>query len=352
MVVFLVIGICLLINAFLSAFEMAFVSVPKAELRSLSRAGNMKAKSLLVLRDNPERTLSVIQIGITLVGAIAAAVGGAGASDNLEPYLASKYAIKESTAEVLSVILVVLPITYLSVVIGELVPKTLALKNSTRIALFGTNWIIIADKTFYPIVHLFEFSTKILVKFFFKKNKAITASDPTTIEIGLYSPAHQKFIINMAQIEQKKIKDILLPWSQVLYVKKSNTVEEVNQEVLCSGHTRMPVLDDERVVGILHTKESLALKDSGFQNWHPIIREAISVLSTESALKTMRLLQEKRSHMAIVQSPNNEIMGIVTLEDILEEIIGDIADEDDDGIVRRAFASRAKARQIKEKNKA
>ena len=158
-----IISVCLFLNAILAAYEMAFVSVPRPELRKIARSGNKYAKTLLSLRDSPERTLAIIQIGITMLGAIAAAVGGAGASDFIEPYLREKFGFPELLAESIGVIAVVLPITYLSVVIGELVPKTLALRNPTKIVLSGAKWLLIADRILSPIVTLLEWSTKKLL---------------------------------------------------------------------------------------------------------------------------------------------------------------------------------------------
>ncbi len=341
-----VIFVCLILNALFAAYEMAFVSVPKAELRKLARTGDQRAKVLISLRENPERTLSIIQVGITLVGAIAAVVGGAGASESIEPYFIQNLGFSESVAEAISVILVVLPITFLSVVIGELVPKTLALRNPKKIVLAGARWLLIFDKALSPIIGVLEWSTHLLIKIFFKRSKGEEVVSHTTIEIDSFSPVHQKLILNMAGIENKKIKDILLPWNQVLSIKDSFGIEEVLAVVISSGHTRLPVTNNGSVVGILHTKEFVALRESGEKVWQSIIRPTLIIKPLDSALGVLRLMQEKRNHMAVVFSPSNERLGIVTLEDIFEEVFGDIFDEDDDGKVRKIFAAKAKIRFI------
>jgi putative hemolysin len=167
-----VVFICLLLNALFAGYEMAFVSVPRSELRGLARAGNKEAKSLLSLRENPERTLSVIQVGITLVGAVAAAVGGSGAGEFIEPYFVKKFDLSEGVAEGLSVALVVIPITYLSVVVGELVPKTLALRNPAKIVLSGAMALFLADRILSPIISLLEWSTKKILKIFSESQRS------------------------------------------------------------------------------------------------------------------------------------------------------------------------------------
>lgn len=341
-----VVAICLFLNALFAAYEMAFVSVPRSELRGLARSGNKDAVALLVLRENPERTLSVIQVGITLVGAIAAAVGGVGAAETLEPYFINTLSISERAAEALAVVLVVIPITYLNVVVGELVPKTLALRNPTKIVIAGANALFVAERILSPIISLLEWSTKKTLRIFFRKSKMSPPSDQAPIDIDSLSATHQKFMLNMAEIEKKRIKDILLPWAQVIAVSDQSTMDQVTQLVVSSGHTRLPVARNERIVGLLHTKEFIALKESGETNWQELIRPVLFVRPTDSALGVMRLLQEKRSHMAVVVSATGDRLGIVTLEDILEEVVGDIFDEDDDERVRKVYAAKVKSRVI------
>lgn len=343
----IIVGVCLILNALFAAYEMAFVSVPKPELRALARKGNKDAKTLLTLRDSPERTLSIIQIGITLVGAIAAAVGGAGASEVLEPYFIQRFGMREIIAETLSVVLVVLPITYLSVVVGELVPKTLALRNPAKIVLAGAKWLFILDRVFAPLVHTLEWSTRMILNIFFRKSKTSVKHVETAIEIDTFSPVHQTFMLNLAQIEKIRISDIMLPWSQVVSVKSTDSIEEVVQTILSSGHTRLPVTLEGRVLGLLHSKEFMALKESGEKNWLPLIRRVILVRPTDSAFGVMRILQGNKNHMTMVLSQTGEMLGIVTLEDILEEIVGDIFDEDDDDRVRKVYAAKIKARVVR-----
>lgn len=341
----IIIVVCLVLNAFFAAYEMAFVSVPRPELRGAARNGNKAAQKLLTVRENPERTLSIIQIGITMVGAVAAAIGGAGASESIQPYFMQK-GMNSVTAEILAVLIVVTPITYLSVVVGELVPKTLALRNPLRIVLAGAPVLFIADRVLSPIVTVLEWSTKQILNIFFKESKKVEEVAQTTIELDTFSPVHQTLMLNMAGIEKKKISEILLPWEQVRSVNIIDSIEDVTQVVFTSGHTRLPVIDNGHVVGILHTKEFVTLKESGEKNWQSIVRAGIKVLPSDSALGVLRMLQAKRVHMALVFTANGERKGIVTMEDILEEVVGDIFDEDDDGKVRSVFAAKARARNF------
>ena len=134
MIELIIIIVCILLNGFLSLSEMAFVSVGKSKIRQLAKTGNTDAQRLLLLRESPERTLSVIQVGITLLGAIAAATAGVAIEEVLNPIVEAHFTISPRTLEVIGVFTVVIPLTYFSVVVGELVPKSIALRNPDNLA--------------------------------------------------------------------------------------------------------------------------------------------------------------------------------------------------------------------------
>ncbi len=172
-----IIGICLVLNGLFSCFEMAFVTVTKAQLRQMAKKGTKAASRILQLRENPERTLSVIQVGITLVGMVSAAVGGAGAEEVFAPAIESAFGISENKAEAVAIALVVIPLTFLSVVLGELVPKSIALRDPRWVTVKGASWISLADKAFSPLVRVLEGSTK-LIMMLFPRRKSMMAADP------------------------------------------------------------------------------------------------------------------------------------------------------------------------------
>lgn len=339
MVELAVISLCIGFNAILSLVEMAFVSVSKAELKGLSK-GNSHAARLLKLREHPERTLSVLQIGITIVGALSAAIGGVGAEEKLTPYFESA-GMSEHLAEILSIVIVVIPLTYLNVVIGELVPKSFALRHPMKISLAAVNGLIVAEAVLSPFVKMLELSTQFFLKIILpqSKSKNQKEEDPQSVSIANLSNTHQQYVINLVHIETKKIRDILVPWVQVNVVDLKYSLNEVLSLVMKSGHTRLPVYSDSEVVGILHSKEFITFISSGDENWKKIIRPVIRIGPSEGILKTLRFMQEKKTHMALVEN-NSEIIGIVTLEDIIEEIVGDIYDEDDDGMLRKVLSQR------------
>ena len=342
-----VIFLCLLFNALLAGAEMAFVAVSKPSLRELVRQGHRKAELLLRLRENPERTLFVIQIGITLVGALAGAVGGAGAEEGLSPTIEAWFGVTENTADTIAIGIIVLPLTYFTVVIGELVPKTLALKNPSRLALKAAPWLSLSDRILGPLVTLLEWSTKRLLSLLSlwpRRNRPDPTSHESadaTVELGSLSAEHRQYVVNLVELERKRVKDIVLPWGQVIVVNVQQTARDVEATVIAAGHTRLPVMDASHVVGILNTKEFIALRASDGESWPSLIRPVIELQANTPLLNGLRLLRDRHMHMGIVCS-SQAPLGIVTLEDILEEVVGDIYDEDDDGALRRILSSSPK----------
>ncbi|MNL21366.1 Magnesium and cobalt efflux protein CorC [compost metagenome] len=297
-----------------------------------------------MLRLSPERTLSVLQIGITLVGAISAAVGGAGAEESLSPFFESQFGLTENIAEALSIGVVVLPLTVASVVIGELVPKSLALKNSRKIALISAYALNFFDTILSPIVNLLEGMTHFLVRLFQRKNKqgrVEVTTEETSISIDALSSAHKQFVLNLVNIESKRAIDMVVPWEKVTKVDVNLSSSEVLKVAVSSGHTRLPVISENKVLGLLHAKEFITLVGAGDSNWQSIIRPILQVQESDDALKALKLMQEKRSHMALVCDKEN-VDGIITLEDVIEEIIGEIADEDDDGLMKKLLISKSR----------
>lgn len=336
----IIIMVCLAVNGFFSCFEMAFVSIPKPQLRQLAKDGSSSAKKLLELRANPERTLSVLQVGITLVGMISAAVGGAGAEESFAPILEAKFGISERTSEAIAIVSIVIPLTFLSVVLGELVPKTIALRDPYKVASIGVRWVVLFGKIFSPVVSIFERSTNLVLMLLPAKKKSPSEPEPTTANIENLSHQTRQYVLNLVNVEARKVKDVLLPWKQVNFVQDSFETGEIAREVISSGHTRLPVMKDSKVIGLLHTKEFIAMLASPSQDWHTIIRPILQVKESETALRILRIMQERRTHFAVVTDLHELPIGIVTMEDIIEEIVGDIYDEDDDGKIKKLLVHR------------
>lgn len=347
MFIIAIILICLFLNGCIAAYEMAFVSVRKSELKKLARKHNTRAQKLLLYRENPERTLSVLQVGINLVGALSAAVGGAGAEQRLAPLLEQWFHLSPQGADLTSLLIVVLPLTYLTVVVGELVPKSLALRHATKISITGLPFLLVFESLLNPLVVLLEKSTKWILKVI-SGGKSTAIENPIETQLDLESVSSQgrQYVINLVNIETKKIVDLMLPWNEVYFINEDDTIARVTDVVLSSGHTRLPVVSaNHGVIGIVHTKEFMALVHAGEdRSWSQLLRSVLKVQENDFALPLLRKMQDKKSHMAIVYDAEKTVVGIIALEDILEEVVGDIADEDDESRFRKIFANEARNR--------
>jgi putative hemolysin len=335
----LIIAACLVLNGLFAAVEIAFVTVGKPLLRQLARVGNKDAQRLLFLRDSPERTLSVIQIGVTLVASLSAAVGGVGALQTVSPWIQNRLGISAGVSEASAVAIVVLPLTYINVLLGELVPKTLALKHPLQIVLKATFWLSTVERILDPVVTALEWSTRRVISALSLKGRRTDVVDSEqTVELEGLSLQTRQYVINLVGIEHKRVCDVLVPWDQVIYVRHDQSAEEVESVALTSGHTRLPVMLKGAVIGILNTKEFLSFKASGQDNWSTLIRPALRVQESDTILRAFRAMQELRSHLSVVYN-KSQLSGIITMEDVLEEIIGEVYDEDDDSRLRRILAT-------------
>ncbi|MBV2168650.1 MAG: hemolysin family protein [Bdellovibrio sp.] len=338
----IVVLVCLFFNMLLSGSEMAFVTVNRQQLKRLAPT-NRKARLLLRLKENPERTLSVIQIGITLVGAVAAAVGGAGAEEAFSPFLMEKFKVTEQSAEALAIAMVVLPISYLNVVIGELVPKTIALRSPLTLALWSAQGLNIAEKILSPAVTVLEESTNLILKISRFGSKKDSSPHPHDIAIEDLPLQTKQYVVNLVSADKKVAREIMLPWKDVIHIRKADNIEDVETIIMNSRHTRLPVLDGDDVVGLINTKEFLAARRYEETEWQNLIRPILKFKAFEPLFKILLKMQEHKSHMAVIYD-QQKFVGLVTMEDIFEEIIGDVFDEDDDGLIKKILASKSRRR--------
>lgn len=317
--------ICLCLNAFFSAYEMAFVTVKSIDLQELIETESKFSQKLRFYKSQPERTLSIIQIGISLVGAIAAAVGGAGAVEHLVPIFVKRFNMAPLMAEALTVALVIIPLTYASVVFGELLPKSIALKHPKKILKVGTRVLNIIDDFLYPVVTFLQFSTNFFLKRFDFSPESSESSEEM-VDIGQLPHYHKNFVKNLLALKFRPLKKVLLPWKDVSFLNFTDSTEEVRMKTLKSSHSRFPVLDEDMIVGYLHVKELNSSLASG-DPWDTLIRPIMTVQDNEKALEVFMKMQKKRQHISGVLNDQEKLIGIITLEDILEEIVGDIEED-------------------------
>jgi putative hemolysin len=329
----LIVLVCIALNAALAALEVGFVSASKADLTARASPDDPRIGRVLRLRERPERTLSAIQVGMTLLGMVSGAAGGAGAQGILSPFLESRFALGAETAEVVAIVAVAIPLMFATVVIGELVPKAFALRHPEDIALAGAPWLDVLERMFFPVVGVLTWLTKALV--------AVLPHPFAKAALAERGP-YEHYALNLVDLAQRRVRDAMVPWSQTVRADASMSPQAIAELALSSGHTRLPVVKAGDVIGLLHTKELLTFFAAGERDWGTLVRPTVSVGLEDRLMHVLRLLQARRSHLAIVVGIEGAPLGIVTIEDILEEVLGDLYDEDDDRAVARLLALRGK----------
>lgn len=335
MISVLVVFACLFLNAILSCAEMAFVTIDDKLLRKKVLAGDKNAIYIDEMGKSPERILSVVQIGITLVGAISGAVSGAGAEETLGPRFMELFGVNEQLAATMAITIVVAPLTILSVVIGELVPKSLAIRFALPIILRLAPALKIAEKILGPLVNPMEKATDFIMRILLKSrpnSEEISENEELSLK-GLRSE-YKQYFHNLLDLDSRNVGSIMIPWEKVDRLSSTAEPEEVSALILSTRRTRIPVVDANEVYGYLHSKEFVNLSQSGVgDNWLSFVRPIQALTQDTKVLHALRTMQKKKAHFMIVGTLEHPI-GIITLEDILEEVFGDFIDEDEDDKVK------------------
>lgn len=342
----LIILFMLLLNALLAAYEMALASVSRTKLSILAQEKRSGAEQALYMKDHMEGSLAVVQIGITLVGAVAAASGGAGADEMFSPVLQEWLHVSKRMADALAVALVVVPLSFITIVFAELTPKTFAIKNKEFVVLKFSPVMRVLYSVLSPIVKIMEALVRTFTKKTFTKTpdpkeaqKAAMADLRTAAAIAsssrLFGKAEEKIVLSSAMFCVRKIREIQVPLEQVYMLDADDSIADTFVKAHLDMHTRFPVRatpdNPQDIIGYLNFKDIfLSTKTSGGTPAtarsivRPILRlEADTIIS--AALEKM---MKNKQHICLV-TEGDKITGILTLEDIFEEMVGEIEDEYD-----------------------
>ncbi len=336
----LLILVLTLLNAFFAASEMAMVSVDKKRLNIQAEEGNKKAKMLIEILNEPSRFLSTIQVGITFAGFFSSASAAVGISDDFGKLLAS---IGLPFAKDIAFVLVTLILSYITLVFGELVPKRIALQNAEKFSMFAIKTISIVAKVMSPFVTFLSFSTNTIMRIFgistVGVEEKITLEEIRSMvevgqEQGVINPIEREMINSVIGFDDKLAEEIMTARTEVFMIDLEDPIEEYLSELLELKYSRIPVYegDVDDILGILYIKDFLleAYK-VGFNNVdiRKILRPAYFIPERKNINDLFNELQSKRKHMAILIDEYGGFSGIVTMEDLIEEIVGDIDDEYD-----------------------
>ena len=341
------------INAFFSSAEMAIVSINKNKLKILVEEGNKKAIMLENLMKEPSKFLSTIQVGITLAGFFASASAATGLSQYLSIYL-RKLGIPYSGQ--ISMILITFVLSYITLVFGELIPKRIALKSSEKIALSSVGTIVTVSKIFSPFVKFLTFSTNIILTALKMKEDDIEEKVSkeelrSLVEVGrehgIVNEVEKEMIENIIEFDEKVAREIMIPRTKVFLIDKNISVDELFEKKEVEVYSRIPVYEDEadNIVGILFMKDlMIEAYRKGFQNvkLSEIMQEAYFVPETKNVNELFNEMQSEKKHIAILIDEYGGFSGIVTLEDLIEEVMGNISDEfdADDSSIKKLSANK------------
>ena len=329
------------INAFFSSAEMAIVSLNKNKLKILIEDGNKKAILLDNLLKEPSKFLSTIQVGITLASFFASASAATGLSQFLSEALKP---LNIPYSSQISMILITFILSYVTLVFGELIPKRIALRNSENIALSSVGVIVFISTIFSPFVKFLTFSTNLVLTILRMKEDNIEEKVSkeelrSLVEVGkehgVINESEQEMIENIIEFDEKIAREIMIPRTKVFLIDKNISIHELFENKEIGKYSRIPVYENEadNIIGILMAKDlMMEAYKKGFDNIKisDLVQEAYFVPETKNVNELFNEMQLEKKHITILIDEYGGFSGIVTLEDLIEEVMGNIDDEFDD----------------------
>ena len=346
-----IIVVLILANGFFAASEIAVVSSRKGRLQQRAEEGNRGAAVALDLAENPNRFLSTVQVGITLIGTFAAAFGGASLAEELEAALSTVPALAPY-AGTISLTAVVVLISYLSLILGELVPKRLALQNAEGIASALAPVMRFVARIAGPVVGFLTFSTEVVLRLLRRHNVEETAvSEEDVIALaregvaeGTLEAAEHEMISNVFSLTDRTVRSLMTPRTEKEAVELNTPVSEALRALVASGHSRIPVYEEtlDNITGILFAKDLLRVcrvcEEPEVVKLRSLVRPPVYLPEGQRATVALKQFRDQRCSIGIVIGEYGQVSGLITLGDILAEVVGEIGDEHGEAevqIVRR-----------------
>ena len=332
----------ILANGFFAASEIAIITTRKTRIDTLLEKGVRSAAAVARLKNDPDRFLATVQIGVTVVGTLASAIGGATAVAYLKPLISSlPLPLAAEWAQPIAIFLVVLPIAYFSLVLGELVPKSLALRFSERIAFLVARPIDLFSRLTSFLVRFLTASSNVVLQLFGGKDTE-GASFISVEEVksliregaakGIFNETEKELIHSVFEFVDTPVKAVMVPRTEIHALDIKSSSDEVLKSFIESGFSRIPVYEEEldRVIGILYNKDIFrTMQEKGNFRMRDHLHPPFFVPSSLPISQLLKEMQRRRIAMALVVNEFGEVEGLATLEDLLEEIVGEIRDEYD-----------------------
>lgn len=330
----------ILLNGFFAASEISLISLRKSRVRHLVKSGNPKAKKIQKLQEEPERFLATIQAGVTLIGTLAATLGGVIAIERIKPIFASvPINFFQKAAEPLAVGVVVSMITYFTLVFGELVPKSLAIRYSEKIAFATSTPVDILSRLFRWILRMLTISNNFVLRLITSAEQQETfhiSEDEVKYLIregrktGVFEPSEEDLIHSVFKFTDTVVKEVMVPRTEIVAVESGTDIDTILGLMNTKGFSRLPVYSEtiDNVIGVVYLKDILALHitNKPFQ-LETVLRKPYIVPPNKNVSVLLKEMRERRIHLALVGDEYGGTDGLVTMEDLIEEIVGDIRDE-------------------------
>jgi putative hemolysin len=334
-----IIIILTLANGFFAASEIAIVSARRTRLQQQAEAGKRAARQAIELVDNSDHFLATVQIGITLISTFAAAFGGASIGDTLASWLKTFPSVAPY-AQPLALVLVVVPLTYLSLVVGELAPKRLALLHAERMAMIAAPVMSAIARIARPLVALLTISATVVLNLFGGRKARDTSINEADIvsltkdaaAIGTVEPGEAQLISRIFEFTDRRVNVVMTPRPDIVAVEAEAPLEEAVRVFVSSGYSRLPMYEKtlDTTIGVLYSKDLLrALTNPEPPSLRELIHPALFIPEHQLVKDLLAIFRRQGTHMALVSDEYGQVIGLVTMEDLLEELIGDIQDEYD-----------------------
>jgi putative hemolysin len=321
-------------NGVFAMAEIAIVSARKARLQQQAEEGDEGAKIALELANSPSRFLSTIQIGVTLIGILVGAFGGTTIAERLAPALNRISGIAPHGGAV-SLFLVVLGITFLSLILGELVPKQIALQHAERISAAIAPSMRMLSRLAAPLVHLLSFLTQLVLRAFGVRPSRETTVTEEEIKLmieqgteeGVFELTEKEIVERVFRLGDRTANALMTPRPDVVWLDPNGPPEEIQQKITADSHTHYPVAEGQidQIIGVVNSKDLLSQNLSCRPiDLRSVLRPALFIPESMSALDMLERFKQKRTHIAFVIDEHGGFQGLVTTSDILEALVGDI----------------------------
>lgn len=338
--------ILIALNAFFAATEIAVISLNEKKVRALAEDGNKKAVKMLKIIEEPTKFLSTIQIGITFAGFLGSAFAADNFAERLSAVIANTFNLSADNTKIVNtvaVVVITLILSYFTLIFGELVPKRIAMKHKEKLANSVCGVISFLTAVLKPIIWFLTVSTNAVLRIVgidpHEKEEPVSEEDivlmlDAGVDEGSLDHDDIKYIKNVFKLDKMTAEDVMTPRKSVISIPINADDDKIVNIIEEEGYSRIPVYEDnsDEIIGILHSCDYLLKRDESDFNLKSILHEPVFVPETVCLDVLFKDMQTDHNHLAVVVNEYGETSGIVTMEDILEEIVGEIWDERDEEI--------------------